>query len=916
MFTVHILCFTVNAQPIVWADSCQSGTFSGKIQTASPDGFSDFSKILKCSNGDLVVLGRIRTHAGNAITGTKGLVLRISATGIVVWSRFISYQNLQQYFDMSIYEGIVTSGGDIVVTTDDKLLKLDGNGQEIWQANITHLPLFRSVQQLIETSDGGILAAGVASQTTFLTKFDALGNTLWSKSYRQTGGSALSGITEVNGAFYFIAKGDESNSGVFESYNILAKLNSIDGIVIWAKKLGRTTSANFTEYVYDKIQLQDTSLVLSGFTNHDYKGPNPTSQSIVSLNLAGNILESKRIFQNDFVTDRSLLFNKKRYLPLYKIGVQYSFSNNQGFCIYKRGVQNDIEWSVKYPSTSRKFIRDIEITADSSVAIVGLNEKFSPNDNYAFLLKTSLNGNLSGCPGTSIQVLVSDNNISVEDLTVNTAAFSPNNQTFRTLSNNPGTDFNFVLSCTGETSGKLGKISGLQSICTGSSGIYLTRRGGYNIQPVQYTCSPSSAGISILSDSSISVNFSLPGRYVLYASMVSACKLLKDSMVINVVSSPGALNLGPDVSLCTNNTVLLKARSGYSTYRWQDGSTDSTFMASAPGKYFLDVTSICGDFYTDTINVTEEMVAFTPVTDQTKCNLETIRLNGPNGFSNYNWLQQGVGLVSTMQSPVLNPTVTSVYFLTAEKSVGCLIYDTALITVLNVPPINLGVDTGFCKDKSIIINAGSTAVSYFWSTGASSHSIEISTGGSYRVAAQYANGCVVRDTISITEYPVPFVSLGTDVTICKDIPRKLSTSTEFLSYLWQDGTTTKFYNTATPGSYSIKVVDKYGCAGTGYIDLILSNCAEGVFIPKAFTPNQDNLNDQIKPVVKGNLLSYRFLIFNRYGERVFESSDIRKGWDGNFKGAAQNNGAYIWVCEFQFAGKNKQVEKGDMLLIR
>ena len=144
----------------------------------------------------------------------------------------------------------------------------------------------------------------------------------------------------------------------------------------------------------------------------------------------------------------------------------------------------------------------------------------------------------------------------------------------------------------------------------------------------------------------------------------------------------------------------------------------------------------------------------------------------------------------------------------------------------------------------------------------------------------------------------------------------LATTNSFTSYLWQDGATVSKYDVKLPGNYSVKVTDKNGCNGTAAIKLTLSDCIKGMFMPLAFTPDNNGLNDRIKPIIKGNLVTYRFLIMNRYGEKIFESTDPQSGWNGTFKQLAQPAGTYVWYCEYQFSGQNKWTENGSLILIR
>jgi len=69
-------------------------------------------------------------------------------------------------------------------------------------------------------------------------------------------------------------------------------------------------------------------------------------------------------------------------------------------------------------------------------------------------------------------------------------------------------------------------------------------------------------------------------------------------------------------------------------------------------------------------------------------------------------------------------------------------------------------------------------------------------------------------------------------------------------------------------------------------------------MPSAFTPNGDGLNDVFRVKYPFTVSAFSFAIFNRWGERVFQSNDITKGWDGTYNGTDQNAGAYVWMISF------------------
>src|SRR6202012_1997711 len=87
--------------------------------------------------------------------------------------------------------------------------------------------------------------------------------------------------------------------------------------------------------------------------------------------------------------------------------------------------------------------------------------------------------------------------------------------------------------------------------------------------------------------------------------------------------------------------------------------------------------------------------------------------------------------------------------------------------------------------------------------------------------------------------------------------------------------------------------------------LTCRQCLLGFYIPNAVTPNNDGSNDVFRPLIFGNVSSYSFSIFNRWGQRVFESSALGSGWDGRLPGSPQPPGLYAWICAYQLQGQDK-----------
>ena len=115
--------------------------------------------------------------------------------------------------------------------------------------------------------------------------------------------------------------------------------------------------------------------------------------------------------------------------------------------------------------------------------------------------------------------------------------------------------------------------------------------------------------------------------------------------------------------------------------------------------------------------------------------------------------------------------------------------------------------------------------------------------------------------------------------------------------------------------FTVMVKDIAGC--TGY-DTVKIKAFKGVtyYVPNAFSPNGDGNNDIFRPVPVGIMSTEFFRIFNRYGQLIFETSQITGGWDGSFKGKPQQSGNYIWMLRGKGSNGSTIEMKGNVVLIR
>jgi len=167
----------------------------------------------------------------------------------------------------------------------------------------------------------------------------------------------------------------------------------------------------------------------------------------------------------------------------------------------------------------------------------------------------------------------------------------------------------------------------------------------------------------------------------------------------------------------------------------------------------------------------------------------------------------------------ISPTITNEYSLQVTVA-GCSNYDSVHVTFKPAPIISLGHDISLCQGDSVtlapFIGVGD---SFFWSTGAITTAINISATGSYSIKVD-SNGCSSSDTVQVTVFPLPIVTLGPDIKICQGDSVDLSSTGSYTlpGYMWSTGATTPSINVSSAGNYSL-IVSQNGCLGSDTINV-------------------------------------------------------------------------------------------------
>jgi gliding motility-associated-like protein len=336
------------------------------------------------------------------------------------------------------------------------------------------------------------------------------------------------------------------------------------------------------------------------------------------------------------------------------------------------------------------------------------------------------------------------------------------------------------------------------------------------------------------------------------------CRVVADPLTIQVVTNPvsNTTNSGPT---CKNTQLLLTATDG-TQYAWTGvnnfsatGSPVSinSIQQNQAGKYFVLVTNSNGCTLLDStvVKVNPLPTAVVNFSSATICTGDNVQLKSSGGVS-YAWIPASALSSDTIADPVASPIITTLYVVTVINQFACVDTASVLVTVNEKPTANAGPDKTIIKGRSILLQGTATGQSLEYSW----------------LPPVYIDNAQLLQ---------PLVNPPADM------------------------------------NYVLTVTSSNGC-GTA-TDLMHVFVFNDIFIPKAFSPNGDGLNDTWKIPALAAFPAFELSVFNRFGQVVFQNKNTNIPWDGRHKGIPLPAGVYVYAIDLkQFPG----ILKGSVLIIR
>ena len=412
--------------------------------------------------------------------------------------------------------------------------------------------------------------------------------------------------------------------------------------------------------------------------------------------------------------------------------------------------------------------------------------------------------------------------------------------------------------------------------------------------------------------------------------------LIKRDSVVIAIDAP-FVKSSNDTTVCAGNAVQLNT-TGAATYNWSPADGLSNANIGNPiatpvitTQYIVTGTDAKGCIAADTVTVSSKpLPAITRTSDSTVCQNTGAQLWATGGAT-YQWTPASSLSDPAIATPIATPAINTTYHVVVTGTNNCVATDSVKISLRPVAVFTVSPPDTTCLNTSVQLLATGGDV-YLWSPAAMVTNPNIANPSSagnadaaYTVLIKETT-CNTSATLTTTlkVLPVPTVKATRSNDINCSINTAQLSATGATTYSWSPAATldnNAIANpVATPAATTQYIVtgtdNTTKCTATDNVTVIVSKGGDPkFFIPSAFSPNGDGLNDCFKVTHFNYLKSVEISIYNRFGNLVFHTTTDNDCWDGTYKGSPASVGNYVYYiktennCEFFF-------KKGNVVLIR
>jgi gliding motility-associated-like protein len=396
---------------------------------------------------------------------------------------------------------------------------------------------------------------------------------------------------------------------------------------------------------------------------------------------------------------------------------------------------------------------------------------------------------------------------------------------------------------------------------------------------------------------------------------------------------------------CTDSTgaVTLEAKGGLSPYQYQVNTgafqTGNVFTGLVAGTYKATVKDAAGCTQELNFTVKETPSTLSAVATPTNATCKEagkVSIKAEGGTAPFSYSLDGA---SFQPSSSFTNLPAGLYQATIKDAKGCGVVvpfevkgagTEPTLTVTNPPAVCSG-STLDLRDSSLVKGSASGLVYSYWKDSTASTAVgdpAAVTAGTYYIKAVNAEGCSAIKPVVVTEQSATSgrITASGPTVVCFN-QTLILTASSGTGYQWYrnddsiPGATAATYQPKTSGNYSVVIINgPCKALAANKVQVQFQTCSQlpetSVAVPSAFTPNRNGANDVLRPVVNNIASIQYFKIFNRWGQMVFETTTVGKGWDGTISGIPQPADSYSWILVCTDHNGNVIKQNGRSLLIR
>jgi gliding motility-associated-like protein len=403
----------------------------------------------------------------------------------------------------------------------------------------------------------------------------------------------------------------------------------------------------------------------------------------------------------------------------------------------------------------------------------------------------------------------------------------------------------------------------------------------------------------------------------------SLCNSATDTLRIEVVGA-GQISINSsdaDLFLCPGDSTLLSIAPELINAIWSNGGIGNEILVNAPGTY--SVTATLGNCTANallTLTAAElPPLSATAQNNGIVCPGETVALTASGGFTSYIWSNGASGAEISVSNP-------GIFLVTAITAEGCELTSSEIPVsqaVIDTPAVILPDGNTFCAGDMLSALAEPNLSSIIWQDGTTGSNYSSSASAILSYSAIDALGCSVQSQPAVvTMNSQPVVDASASETLINLGDTIQLSANGALTYSWSpdnglscNDCPSPFASPNEPTTYIVAGTDENGCISYDSIEVDI-RCNEP-FIPTIFSPNgKGPASNELLCLFSNCVAQLKFVVFNRWGEQVFETEDVSKCWDGLYKGEEASSGLYAYNLYIQQLDGNVVNKKGMITLLK